>query len=164
MERLLSLLLISIMAFSFTGCAGYENTKEEKSQGQSKQEVVKEDNKESNVKMPKKEMGKGKIEISTAGGTSGGGKIPVEFIGKDAQISQIGLNSEEFDGAKLSYIFIDGKEVEKEQLGNTQTAINLKGNALKEGKHKVEVVQFDNDKTDGKIITYKTASYESKLK
>lgn len=53
----------------------------------------------------------------------------------------------------------------KEQLGEmTQTTITLQDNSLKEGKHKVEVVQYDNDEQTGNPITYKAATYEVKNK
>ena len=56
------------------------------------------------------------------------------------------------------------KETSKEQLAETQTGIDLEGDALKVGTHKVEVVQYDNDDPSGTVITYKTASYEVKNK
>jgi len=86
------------------------------------------------------------------------------FIGKDTSMTQIGVDAFEFDGGKLSYIYVDGIQNAKEQLADTQTSINLKEDALKVGTHKVEVVQFENDKPDGKAITYKVASYEVKEK
>ncbi|BDR64406.1 hypothetical protein K144316041_13300 [Clostridium tetani] len=161
MKKLLSILTVFILSFSLVACGGSEPTdakKEDTKQEQKKEEKKKE------IKMPDKEIGKGKIEISTPAGTSENGNIPSLFTSKDDQVVQIALNSEDFDGSKLSYIFVDGEEIAREQLSDTQTAIDLKGSALKVGKHKVDIVQFDNDKTDGKIITYKTANYECKEK
>ncbi|WP_282804722.1 hypothetical protein [Clostridium tetani] len=161
MKKLLSILTVFILSFSLVACGGSEPTdakKEDTKQEQKKEEKKKE------IKMPDKEIGKGKIEISTPAGTSENGNIPSLFTSKDDQVVQIALNSEDFDGSKLSYVFIDGEEIAKEQLSDTQTSIDLKDNALKVGKHKVDIVQFDNDKTDGKIITYKTVNYECKEK
>ena len=52
----------------------------------------------------------------------------------------------------------------KEQLAETQSSINLKEDALKVGKHKVDVVQFNNNKTTDSVITHKTVYYEVKTK
>lgn len=80
-------------------------------------------------------------------------------------MTQIGLDAESFDGSKLSYIYVDGMLNSKEQLGDmSQTTLTLEGDALKEGNHDVEVVQFDNDETTGNHIPYKKASYEVKVK
>jgi len=111
------------------------------------------------------EVGDGTILLSTAGGTSEDGNIPAVFAEKDLMLEQIGLDAENFDGSKLSYIYIDGMLNTKEQLGEmTQTTLTLEADALKEGTHKVEVVQYDNDESTGNAITYKTASYEIKAK
>ncbi|MHB9943574.1 hypothetical protein CF065_18660 [Clostridium sporogenes] len=161
MKKILSILIIGILSIGLVACGSTQtNNEKNKENDKPKQEEAKKES----IKMPDKEMGKGKIGLSTPGGTSEGDKAPVLMVSKDDQIVQVGLNTEEFDGSKLSYIFVNGEEVAKEQLSETQTSIDLKGNALKAGKHKVEVVQFDNDKKDGKIITYKTASYECKEK
>lgn len=160
MKKILSILMVLTLTFGLVACSSKETKEESKENNKPKQEQAKKES----IKMPDKEIGKGKIELSTPGGTSEGGKVPVLMVSKDDQIVQIGLNAMEFDGSKLSYIFVDGEEVAKEQLAETQTSIDLKGSALKAGKHKVEVVQFNNDKKDGKIITYKTSSYECKEK
>jgi hypothetical protein len=68
-------------------------------------------------------------------------------------------------GRVSTYIYVDGMLNTKEQLGEmTQTSLTLEKDALKEGTHKVEVVQYENDDLKGKAITYKTASYEIKSK
>lgn len=99
-----------------------------------------------------KDTGKGKVEITN----------PVVFIDEDTKIIQIELNTTGLDNAKLSYIFIDGKLYTKQQLGNTQTLLDLKNDALKIGKHNVGVAQFNTDKKEYVITTYKTVNYEVK--
>lgn len=67
-------------------------------------------------------------------------------MSKDTLLNQIGLSSENFDGSKLSYIYIDGMLNTKEQLGEmSQITMDLEKDALKNGEHKVEIVQYDND-------------------
>lgn len=86
-------------------------------------------------------------------------------MAEDTLLNQIGLSSENLDGSKLSYIYIDGMLNTKEQLGEmSQVTMTLENDALKNGKHKVEIVQYDNDEQTGNPITYKTVSYEVKIK
>ncbi|MGH4051958.1 MAG: hypothetical protein ACREVX_11535 [Clostridium sp.] len=151
-----------VLTFSFVGCSKAET-----------KEVVKSDKIETITQSVKKiepafssdikDTGKGKIELVNESGSSNDGSVVI-FEDKDIQIMQIGFNAAEFDGAKLSYIYIDNVVNTNEQLGDTQISLDLKGDTLKVGKHKVEVAQFDTDKTDGKVITYKTVSYEVKAK
>lgn len=111
-----------------------------------------------------KDTGKGTIETTSPSGNSKDGVVPFLYVAKDTSLEQVGLNAWEFNGAKLSYIFVDGVLNSKEQLVDTQTSLNITGDALKLGKHKVEVTQYDTDKIGGKIITYKLGGYEIKSK
>lgn len=106
--------------------------------------------------------GNGTMMLSTAGGTSEGGNVPTVFASKNDMLIQIGVDTTGFDGSHLSYIYIDGMLNISEQLADSQITIDLSGDALKVGQHTVEVVQFDTDKQDGTVITYKSAAYEIK--
>ena len=110
------------------------------------------------------DMGDGTMYIACASGTSEDGNVPVLFEAADTILDQIGLDSTGMDGSHLSYIYVDGKETAKEQLADSQISLDLQGDALKVGIHKVEVVQYDNDDPSGTVITYKTASFEAKNK
>ncbi|HCA28244.1 MAG TPA: hypothetical protein DEP23_00975, partial [Ruminococcaceae bacterium] len=110
-----------------------------------------------------KEIGKGKLSISTPSGTSENGNIPILYANKN-DIDSIGISVRSFDGSKLSYVYVDKKLNTKDQYADTDTSIYLSGNALSVGTHKVEVVQYDTNKPGGKITTYKSASYEIKAK
>ena len=111
------------------------------------------------------EMGAGTMSLSTPGGTSDNGNVPVLYVSGDEFFTQVGLNAFEFDGSRLSYIYLDGELTSKEQLADTQMSIDLSSDSqLSEGVHKVEILQFDTDDTTGNVNTYKTASFEIKLK
>nr|DAW68088.1 MAG TPA: lipoprotein [Caudoviricetes sp.] len=110
------------------------------------------------------DMGDGTAYIACASGTSQDGNVPVLFESADTVLEQIEIDSEGMDGSHLSYIYIDGIETAKEQLADSQVSLDLQGDALKEGTHKVEVVQYDSDEPGGTVITYKTAAYEVKNK
>lgn len=111
------------------------------------------------------DTGSGKITLYTAGGNSENGNTPVIYAGAEDTLIQLSLGSRDFDGSKLSFIYIDGKFVDKEQLSEySEVNVNLIEFMLNPGTHKVEVMQFDNDDTSTQPITYKTASYEIKRK
>jgi hypothetical protein len=167
-KKVLSLILSVGLTMSLVACGSKEEAPKETNSPPAKQEEPKKaETKNSGEKIPSglgTEMGKGKFSVATPSGTSENGQVPVLFVGKDTSIDQVGVNAFEFDGSKLSYLYVDGILNTKEQLADTQTSVNIKGDAIKVGTHKVEVVQFENDKSDGKAITYKVASYEVKEK
>lgn len=160
-KKILGLVLVGVLALGMIGCS---NSKEENkaNENTTKEEVSSKKDIPSGLD---KEVGNGSVVLSTTGGTTENGNTPVVFVGQDTLLEQIGLSAENFDGSKLSYVYIDGMLNTKEQLGEiTQTTITLQDNSLKEGKHKVEVVQYDNDEQTGTPVTYKVATYEVKNK
>lgn len=160
-KKILGLVLVGVLALGMIGCS---NSKEENkaNENTTKEEVSSKKDIPSGLD---KEVGNGSVVLSTTGGTTENGNTPVVFVGQDTLLEQIGLSAENFDGSKLSYVYIDGMLNTKEQLGEmTQTTITLQDNSLKEGKHKVEVVQYDNDEQSGNPVTYKVATYEVKNK
>lgn len=165
-EKIAMMLLASCLTFGMVACGGSEEPKQENAKVENT-ETVKEEPKEENKKdLPSGEysdMGNGTMHIATAGGTSENGNVPVIFV-SDEILLQIGLNTSGFDGTKLSYIYVDGMENAKEQLADTQTVIDLSEDALKAGKHTVEIVQYENDESTGTMVTYKKAEYEVKEK
>lgn len=108
------------------------------------------------------DTGSGNMFLSTPSGTSENGNVPFVFVEKDTLMLQIGLDARGFDGSKISFIYIDGILVEKYQLADTQTSLDLSDNFLSPGSHLVQVVQYNNDDPESEIITYKSASYEVK--
>lgn len=160
-KKIVGLVLVGVLALGMIGCS---NSKEENkaNENTTKEEVSSKKDIPSGLD---KEIGNGTVVLSTTGGTTENGNTPVVFVGQDTLLEQIGLSAENFDGSKLSYVYIDGMINTKEQLGEmTQTTITLQDNSLKEGKHKVEVVQYDNDEQTGNPVTYKVATYEVKNK
>lgn len=160
-KKIVGLVLVGVLALGMIGCS---NSKEENkaNENTTKEEVSSKKDIPSGLD---KEVGNGSVVLSTTGGTTENVNTPVVFVGQDTLLEQIGLSAENFDGSKLSYVYIDGMLNTKEQLGEmTQTTITLQDNSLKEGKHKVEVVQYDNDEQTGNPVTYKVATYEVKNK
>lgn len=101
--------------------------------------------------------------VNQSGNTENGNPIVI-YSSPDDLLIQIGYESSEMNGGVLSYIYIDGMLALKEQLGETQGQLDLSGDNLSVGMHKVEVVQYENDDTSGTVTAYKSASYEVKGK
>lgn len=112
-----------------------------------------------------KSCGKGSFSISTPSGTSENGNVPIVYYGNnEASNYGVDFSARDFDGSKLSYEYIDGYLVGKEQISDEDGSIYAGTNSLGSGKHKVEIVQYDTNKPEGKIVTYKSAFYEVKPK
>lgn len=109
------------------------------------------------------ELGDGDVYISTPSGTSEEGNVPVIYADPNSMM-QIGLNAWDFNGGALSYVYVDGMLIAKEQLANTQTSIALEPAQLSEGIHTVEVVQYTNDEPGTEMIAYRSMQYEVKAK
>lgn len=110
------------------------------------------------------EMGAGDFAIQTPSGSSEDGSVPFIFADSDTYMDSFGYTGFDADGSHLTYIYVDGMEQAKEQIADFQSSIDLTGDLLKEGVHKVEFVQYDTDDPSGNVIMYKTASYEIKSK
>lgn len=159
-KKLLVLMLALVLVFVFAACGDNGNTNGSKS----KETKTEEKKVEKYFKGDYEDMGAGSIFISTPNGISENGNIPVLFYDDDMLLMQIELAANDFDGSKLSYVYVDGMEKDKFQFGGTRITINLEKGDLKVGTHKVEVVQYDTDKPDGNVVTYKVAQYEIKEK
>ncbi|EAF0864359.1 hypothetical protein CFF26_14550 [Listeria monocytogenes] len=162
MKKLLLLAgLLIVFSFGLTACGSSDDSTEKKV---TNKESAKDKKKSTDVVFPEKELGQGKIILKTESGSSEDGNVPFMYKDDDLLTPYIGFEAWEFDGSKLTYIYIDDGLNSKEQLANTQTSLDLTTSDYETGVHEVKAVQFDNDKETGKIITYKTAKYEVKDK
>lgn len=109
-----------------------------------------------------KATGKGKIVLSTPGGTSENGNIPIEYLQKDSFMDQIGIDLSHFNNQKTTFIYVNGKFVQSKQGPDSSPIIlTLKGNLLKPGTYTVTAVQFDNNNPEtGKVVELTSAKYE----
>lgn len=168
-NKIVALMLVGCMALSITACDGGE--KETPKNNESKTENVQDKTEETTKEEAERDfpqgdysdLGNGKFSIQTEGGDSAEGITPVLFVTENDVLIQIGYCAEEMDGSHLSYIYVDGMENTKEQLGEmAQGVLDLQEDALSKGIHTVEVVQYDTDEPNGNVITYKTCQYEVK--
>lgn len=111
----------------------------------------------------KEEIGNGEFVITTPFNESNN-DVPVIFVDDFSSLTQIKFQSKEFDGSRCSYIYIDGKLNTIEQLGEmNSSALTVEESHLTNGIHKVEVIQFDNNKSNGTPVTYKVCNYEVRV-
>lgn len=154
------LLIVLFCVFSLAGC-GNSSAATDAPAADSKIESPAESTKDF-VGDSYSETGDGVFLVVTAGGNSENGNVPVVYSDADTSLLQIGYETTGMNGGSLSYIYVDGMLLTKEQLSDSQGTLDLSGDSLATGTHKVEVVQYENDATDGAVTVYKTASYEVK--
>lgn len=156
----LSMLLLSLLLV-LTACANYEKKDETKAEV-SASETTKEnlETKEETKINKEEEIGQGKFILSNASGTTENGEVLKVLSDEDTLLLQIEAETDEIDGKHFSYIYIDGINIDKLQISESQFSLDLMESFLDEGKHLVTLKQYDNDKEDGKVITIKNAEYE----
>lgn len=110
------------------------------------------------------DTGDGTFHLVNESGTTENGNVIVVYADADMMLMQIGYDTVGINGGSLSHLYIDGMLATKEQLGESQGSLDLSGDALSVGTHKVELVQFEGDSPDAAVTTYKSASYEVKEK
>ena len=110
------------------------------------------------------DTGEGTFLLVNSSGTTENGNVIVVYADADTTLMQIGYETSGINGGSLSHIYIDGMLSTKEQPGDSQGSLDLSGDSLSTGTHKVEVVQYEDDNTDGTVTMYKAASYDVKEK
>ncbi|MGM9621733.1 MAG: hypothetical protein ACI3X2_00200 [Butyricicoccus porcorum] len=170
-KRFFVIAAASLMAISMlSACSGSSASKTEQPDNNAGSAATSSSQQDASETVSKRDLpegdyadtGAGTMYISTASGTSEDDVVPVLFVSDEDILIQIGLDTIDFDGAHLSYIYVDGMLNTREQLSESQISLDLSGNALSVGQHDVEVVQYDSDEPDGQIVTYKAATYEVK--
>ena len=156
-KKLLILGLITALSLSITAC-GNDTKKEEKKDDTKTTETIEENEVKENKLIGGEEIGTGKVNLVNESGSSEDENTLYVMYDKEAILVQLGIESENMDGSQPTIIYLDGKEVTKEQLGDTQTNIELKDKALEKGIHNVEFIQKDGDT----VTFYHLAKYEVK--
>ena len=102
------------------------------------------------------DTGAGVMTLRTAGGTTENGNVPQVAASSTTAMVQIELDYDGGDGTVCT-VYIDGMETDKMNAADrSQNTLNLEGDALAAGTHKVEMVAMDG--AAPKI--YKSAEYE----
>ncbi len=108
-------------------------------------------------------IGEGKVKVITPDGTSDNGNIPTVFIKKDTLIQHVELELSNFQDDKETFVFVDQVFADKHQVtSTTQTTVQLKEKALETGSHTITAVQYENNDSKGKVISFNQATFETK--
>ena len=112
-------------------------------------------------------LGSGDLYLkSPSGSTEYGDEIVLYPEMNSIPYAQIGIELWNMDGSVQTFIYIDGKEVMRHQVGyGYQTSIDFYEDslwAITEGVHKVEAVQFKDNKNENDMIFYRSAVYTVK--
>lgn len=153
-----------LFALVLTACGGNaqetqttsQNTSTKQEQTQRQETTAKKDfdgSKQSKV-------GEGEVILRTAAGTSENENVPKMTISKDTQLTQVEVDTKGLDGSAVTYIYVDGVEAQKGNMGDSQQSVTLQGDALKAGTHTIEVVQFKGDGTKGEVVFYRKVTFE----
>jgi hypothetical protein len=98
-------------------------------------------------------MGNASIVVSTPAGDSTDGNAPVLFVNEDDLLIQIGLDAENFQGDKETFIYINEKFLITEQFGEmNSTSLDLQEGLLEPGEYTVTAIQYEeNDPTKAPV-------------
>lgn len=160
-KKLFTTCLAATLALTLVACSNNKpgNAKEEnKTTNSTAVEDVK------TAPVEETEVGQGSFYLVNESGTTENGEPITIYDGGDTQLMQIGLNTTDFDGGKLTYVYVDGDLVTKEQYGDSQSTLDLESKHLKPGTHQVVLKQYENDDETTNPVTVKFASYEVKAK
>ncbi|MBL1225995.1 hypothetical protein [Enterococcus sp. BWR-S5] len=109
------------------------------------------------------DRGAGTFDLSNESGTTANGVVPVVYaIG--STITQLKLDVTDFNGALLTFVYLDGKEIATNQWGNSSATIDLTdGNGgLAEGIHTIQLVQYTENNPELNPVLVKSQLYEVK--
>lgn len=166
------LIMLCVLGCSFLVACGNDNSSnDDKSDSPTVQTETQTDSSKNDAQSEKdfvgdsySDTGDGTFLLVNASGNTENGNVIVVYADTDTSLMQIGYETSGMNGGALSYIYIDGMLSTKEQLGDSQGSLDLSGDSLAAGTHKVEVVQYESDATDAAVTAYKSASYEVKEK
>lgn len=159
MKKILALLLISVL---IVGCDN--PTQKEEATEVVEEGAVQEAVEEEEMIFEIEEIGQGSFYLENESGTTENGDPLIIYEDGETQLLQIGIMTNEFDGSKLTFVYVDNELLTKEQYSNSQSTLTLEQKHLKEGQHQVVLKQFENDDDSTEPITVKFAEYEVKAK
>lgn len=149
-----TILLVALMGCGNKNSASNENVKQENTESENTENTVE------NVE----DVGEGSFYLENESGTTENGDPIVIYEDGTTQVMQIGITTNNFNGGKLTFIYVDGELLSKEQFGDSTSSIDLTQKELGDGLHQVVLKQFENDDENTDPILVKSAIYEVKSK
>ena len=102
--------------------------------------------------------------VGASGTTENGDALIIYSNGDTRNIYPISLRARDMDGSLLSYIYIDGELIDKEQLANTDTDVYVTGDPISIGVHEVLIKQYADNDEKGEVLFESDHKYEVKEK
>ena len=112
-----------------------------------------------------KDVGDGKFYLRGASGSTENGDEIIVYPDKESMpMAYVDVELWDMNGKLLTYMYIDGVEVDKKQVGaGYQSSLDLsKDWQVKDGKHKVEIVQYKDNDAKSDIVFYRSEEYTIK--
>ena len=111
------------------------------------------------------DVGDGTFYISNASGSTENGDEIIVYPDMDSiPFAYVDYELWDLDGSVLTYIYLDGAEIDKQQVGGGfQSSISLEDKSqVTEGKHTVTAVQYEGNDPAGEIVFYRSAEFTVK--
>lgn len=111
------------------------------------------------------DVGNGTFYIGSASGSTENGDEILVYPDMDSiPFAFVNYELWDMDGTVQTYIYLDGVEMEKEQVGvGVQASISLEEKSqVTEGKHTVTAVQYKGNDPEGEIVFYRSAEFTVK--
>lgn len=108
------------------------------------------------------DIGDGTLYIASASGsTENGDEVLVYPDMNSTPFAYIDYELWDMDGTVQTYIYLDGVEMDKQQVGaGYQSSLSLEEEwQVSEGPHMVEAVQYEGNETSGRITFYRSAVF-----
>lgn len=158
-KNLFKFMVVTILLIALMGCGNKNNASNEN---------VKKGNVESentaNTVENVEDVGEGTFYLENESGTTENGDPIVIYEDGTTQVMQIGIVTNNFNGKLLTFIYVDGNLLSKDQFSDTATVIELTQNELGVGLHEVVLKQFENNDENTEPVFVKSANYEVKSK
>lgn len=175
MRRVFVLMMAISMIFVFASCGG--NSAEDTSAEEPKTatEETAEAEETPTAAAPERDLPEGSYEdkgdggffLASPSGSTRDGADVVLFPDKNSSpMAFLDYELEDMDGSVQTFLYIDGVEMDKQQVGAGYASSFMLGEdslfALTDGEHKVEAVQYADNDPSGEMTFYRAETYTVK--
>lgn len=150
-KNLFKIMVVTILLVALMGCGNKNSASNENVKNENTENVV-------------EDVGEGSFYLENESGTTENGDPIVIYEDGTTQVMQIGIVTNNFNGKLLTFIYVDGNLLSKDQYGDTATVLELTQNELGVGLHEVVLKQFENNDENTEPVFVKSANYEVKSK
>lgn len=107
------------------------------------------------------DTGAGTFAVGTSAGKGDGTNVPTVAVQQGASNlhMQFSAESKGFDRSQVTYVYIDGMQAAKANMGDSSQTVAVSGTQLAAGTHDVEAVQFAGGQPGGDVVLYKHVRY-----